>query len=342
MRCSTSSSSPRPGFTLVELLVVIAIIGVLVALLLPAVQAAREAARRMQCQNNFKQIGIALHNHHDTFNRFPPGGASDGPPFGGTAASGWGSSWMVYLLPFIEQNAMNANWQFSGESGIFNANNQNQRRNIAIPGYVCPSSPLPKFSRSQNYSATSNYVGIAGAVTGLIPNYTEARTETSGTYGITSASGVLFPLSQNTFASITDGSSNTLVVGEMSNFMVEGTSTKVDWRGSDQWGWSAGVKSVGGVPGSTPTFYSADNRPFNMTTIRYRINLVQNNWSHATRGTTGVGADGSANVPLHSAHPSGCNGLLGDGSVRFLTQTMTLDNLARLATRDDGQVINEQ
>ncbi|HTN77380.1 MAG TPA: DUF1559 domain-containing protein, partial [Pirellulaceae bacterium] len=108
----------RRAFTLVELLVVIAIIGVLVALLLPAVQAAREAARRMQCSNNVKQLGLSLHNHHDTYNRFPPGGANDQTPFGTeTATSGWGSSWMVYILPYIEQNALYSQWQMYGQSG---------------------------------------------------------------------------------------------------------------------------------------------------------------------------------------------------------------------------------
>lgn len=328
-------SPRRAGFTLVELLVVIAIIGVLVALLLPAVQAAREAARRMQCQNNLKQMGLALHNHHDTNNRFPPGGASDQAPFGGTTANGWGSSWLVYLLPFMEQQTVYSNWQFNNQSGIFNTNNIAVRNKLVIPGFICPSSPLQKFCVSQTTTATTNYVGIAGAVNGLIPNYTESRTETSSTYGITSASGVLHPLSQTSFASMTDGSSNTLVVGEMSNFFTDLNNNKKDWRGSDQWGWSAGIKSTG-IPGGNPAFYNADCRPFNMTTIRYSINLMKNNWDHATRGTTGVGGDGSANVPLNSPHPGGVNALLGDGSVRFLNQTMTLDNLARLVTRDDG------
>src|ERR1700730_17048612 len=91
------------GFTLIELLVVIAIIAVLIGLLLPAVQKVREAAQRAKCQNNLKQIGIALHSHHDGRGWLPPGGAADQPPFGTGPAggSGWGSSWMVYLLPYI-------------------------------------------------------------------------------------------------------------------------------------------------------------------------------------------------------------------------------------------------
>src|ERR1700692_3284510 len=114
-----SSSSPRRAFTLIELLVVIAIIAILIALLVPAVQKVREAAARTQCLNNLKQIGLACHNHHDVHKRLPPGGANDEPPFGTDVPSPghWGSSWMVYLLPYIDQEPLYDRWQFFGQSG---------------------------------------------------------------------------------------------------------------------------------------------------------------------------------------------------------------------------------
>ncbi|MFI4874195.1 MAG: type II secretion system protein, partial [Blastopirellula sp. JB062] len=99
---SNRSQRHRQAFTLVELLVVIAIIGVLIALLLPAVQAAREAARRSQCSNNLKQMGLALHNFHDTFGRFPPGASDNSTPFGNGYTSPGGHSWMAYSMPFLE------------------------------------------------------------------------------------------------------------------------------------------------------------------------------------------------------------------------------------------------
>ncbi|WP_218934589.1 DUF1559 domain-containing protein [Rosistilla ulvae] len=327
---------PRRGFTLVELLVVIAIIGILVGLLLPAVQAAREAARRMQCTNNLKQIGLALHNHHDTYKRFPPGGAQDQAPFGtdATATTNWGSNWLVYILPFVEGNTIYDQWQFYGSSGVFNNNNRAVVSGNKMEQYRCPSSPLPEFCANISTSAAVDYVGISGADNGLIPGYTESRTIHAPSGGKMSAGGLLYPNSKTRFADIVDGTSNCLAVSEHSNFLTSSSGAKLDYRTSQSWGWAIGVKSSDSPPNMT---LNSDNRSFAMSTIRYPINKTRG-WSNDRSGT-GVGSDGAANIPLNSPHPGGVVALMGDGSIRFIAETITLDTLARLATRDDGQVI---
>ncbi|EAQ76919.1 hypothetical protein DSM3645_11651 [Blastopirellula marina DSM 3645] len=321
-----------------ELLVVIAIIGVLIALLLPAVQQAREAARRMQCTNNLKQIGLALHNHHDTYKRFPPGGAQDQPPFGADAkdSTNWGSSWMVYILPFVEEGAIYDKWQFNGSSGVFNTNNRSVVSGNTMEKYCCPSSPLPDFCTQISTQASVNYVGVSGADNGLISGYTESRVIHAPRGGKMSASGLLYPNSKTRFADMADGTSNTLAVSEHSNFLTNSSGTKLDYRASQVWGWAIGVKSSDSPPDMT---LNSDNRSMNMTTIRYTINKTKG-WSDDESGT-GVGNDGAANIPLNSTHPGGVSALLGDGSVRFIAETIPLDTLARLATRDDGQVIGD-
>ncbi len=331
------------GFTLVELLVVIAIIGILVALLLPAVQAAREAARRTQCVNNLKQVGLALHNHHDTYKRFPPGAAQDQPPFSSqvNGPNDWGSSWMVYLLPYVEQSAMYDKWQFSGSSGVFNANNLALRTGASMEGFQCPSSPLPKTADSQQATAAVNYVAISGAHNGLIAGYTETRNVagSASIYGSIGGGGVLFPNSKLNFSAITDGTTNVMAVSEHGDYLFKADGTRADWRASQVWGWAIGCKDY-----REPPNYNAasDRRPFNTTTIRYAVNQKKG-WANGNgdNAGAGVGRDGGANIPLNSAHPGGVNILLCDGSVRFVANTVPLDVLARLATRDDGQVVPE-
>jgi prepilin-type N-terminal cleavage/methylation domain-containing protein/prepilin-type processing-associated H-X9-DG protein len=336
----------RDGFTLIELLVVIAIIAILIALLVPAVQRVREAAARAQCQNNLKQFGVALHNFADTYKRLPPGGANDQPPFGTDAPNSahWGSSWMVYILPYIEQAALYEQWQFSNNSGYLNPNDNALASGVDIAIYSCPASSLPHFRAPNQTNAVAsigNYVGISGAVSGLIPGYTETRVNNLPCGGIISGGGAMIPNGKLTFEHITDGTSNTVAISEHSDWFTDNTGTRQDWRATQPWGWYLGVKS----PGVPPFFdnLGGDNREPGMTTIRYMINYTPAGGWVKDVMNAGVGIGGitqnctGANIPLNSPHTDGVNALFCDGSVRYLSSSLALNVLAQLATRDDDQ-----
>ena len=320
----------RNGFTLIELLVVIAIIGVLVGLLLPAVQQAREAARRTSCTNNMKQIGLALHNHHDTYGRLPPGSSRDQAPYGTvTSAGGWGGrGWYVYLLQFTEEQQI---WDAGGStSNGTSVILPGWARGMTMNGIRCPSSRLPaSATHNQSLGVTiSCYQPISGAVDGLIPSFTESRNRVnSGTQGTQSWGGVLPANSHIKFKDCVDGLSNSIAVGEMSDLMVDTSGNTQEWGTNTQFGWTLGV---GGNFGT-----NLGGSAYNTSTIRHLINQ-KTGWS----GTTGGVSRGGFNVPMNSAHPGGCNGLLLDGSVLFLQETTSLQTLAQLATRDDGVAIS--
>ena len=341
------SSLPRVrrGFTLIELLVVIAIIAVLIGLLVPAVQKVREAANRMKCSNNLKQIGIGLHSYHDVNNGMPFGGLTDAPAIGGSGG-GWGSAWTVWMLPHIEQDSLFKKFTFTGSSGWGGAsctNNLNAASNVRMNTYQCPSSPIndsaPSPFTGTNISR-NHYVGVSGAINGLIPGYTESRIFTNGgsagccSGGIASGGGVLLPGKQVRFSDISDGTSNVMVASEQNDFLTTQNGSKVTWGTGLLHGWQIGWYSTASPNGTN----AGDARTFQMTTIRYAINQ-KTGWPNAPGncGSMGVCDNIGTNIPLNSAHSGGVNAVMADGSVRFLTDSTTLAMLAMLATRDDGQ-----
>ena len=333
-------TSKKRGFTLVELLVVIAIIGILIALLLPAVQAAREAARRIQCSNNLKQIGLAIHNYYSSNNAFPAACRAQ-------SSTGWGFGWATYILPYGEQTALYDELDKTGEHGgsghqtglvyggkcsitgmTFHDYNEYNGRILAgvdIPYLYCPSSPLEQFVMKEKEIpgpagvASSTYVAITGAI-----DHKTAGNSTGGWQGIRSEGGVLLPHKHTAIRDITDGTTNTLMIAEQSGFCIDEDGKNQDCRSDYGHGFI-----MGALPAT-----SLDDRWYNTATARYRINFN-------TYNATGVGFHYSFNRPILSAHPGGAQVLMADGSVHFLNEELELQTLYNICNRDDGYTVDE-
>tara|TARA_R110002095_G_scaffold198159_1_gene177570 strand:+ start:3283 stop:4260 length:978 start_codon:yes stop_codon:yes gene_type:complete len=317
----------RPGFTLIELLVVIAIIAILIALLLPAVQQAREAARRSTCKNNMKQIGLALHNYHDTANTFPVGaihGATVGLPKG---------NWRIGILPHIDQAP--AYNQLDFVNGDFSGNrytNNDVLRTLRVPTYRCPSSIHPMASTDDGNTLGGmkmDYVGISGATPALGG---ATACGTSSVYGgnVFCDNGLLAAFCNYRFRDITDGSSNTMIISEQS-----GLVANKDIRASYNGGWYGwyGTTKPSKITGSADSFGGG------LTSVRYPIN--------SNRDTLFTSLPGGANDPydsntiLNSMHTGGIHVLLADGAVRFISENIDFGTLSKICMRNDGQVIGE-
>lgn len=313
------------GFTLVELLVVIAIIGVLIALLLPAVQQAREAARRMQCSNNLKQVGLALHNYHDVIGSMPPGCLK---------LTGHGNSFWVHILPYLEAGNVydripTMQWFWLGSTSSQSAATRAAFANFNPVWLRCPSSTLNEFTNQQGTNiATADYIGISGAAghSTCDPNNQQM--------GLVCGGGMLVPNIVHSFRDATDGTSNTLLVGESSGRSFQSSGASVDPRNSRSSGFQMG-KNYTTVPNGPNSWYTGSNdlsrRCYNFTTIVYPV-------GHKSYNGTTQGND-RCNNPMNSEHPGGAQFLFLDGSVHFLPETMNLTLLKNLANRDDGNVV---
>ena len=299
----------RRGFTLVELLVVIAIIGILVALLLPAVQAAREAARRMSCQNNVKQMALALHNHHDTYKEFPAGiHRNQGAALPSTNNYVLTENpirrfnWTIAIMPFIEQDNLYKLWNFTN----FNANRgiTGDPATISwriVPTYFCPSDPVVKVDEGEGASNPPRHWGILsyGANAGR-RSYRRADQTNDGPF---------INNLRNKFGEIADGTSNTVFLGERAH--MDRVMDAIPGENIDAWGWWAF-----GAEGDV--LLSAAERV---------------NWRMLT--PTQADFDMRINV-FGSMHPGGANFGLGDGSVRFISETIDLVTFQRVCMHKDG------
>ena len=308
----------RNAFTLIELLVVIAIIAVLIALLLPAVQQAREAARRTQCKNNMKQIGLALHNYEGTYTCWPIG--SYGP-------FNYVPNWRLHLFPYIDQaplyNALNFNSvSFAGNQNTTNTQILSKK---VIPGYVCPSSPLDPCANLLNDAdniQTPMYIGISGAYPDPAGRVVGSPSNYGGFY---TNNGMLLHNQLTRMRDATDGSSNIMMVAEQSGRI--GTQ---DIRSGYYGGYCGTTFSVP-VTASYPN--NQDSWSVGLTGVQYRINSP----------TTAGGSDNpwDANTVINSFHTGGIHGLLADGSVRFISDNVDFTTLTKLCSRDDNLPIGD-
>jgi len=332
MNLTQTSRASQRGFTLIELLVVIAIIAILIGMLLPAVQQAREAARRSQCLNNLKQIGLALHNYHDTYNTLPPGVVhkSGNQNVAALASYGWGT----FILPQLEQATMFQAMQANGvdlDALLRNTANPDVQALVFknIPVYRCPSDTAPDLNSKREWDvpyssffgnrpvhlATSNYVGVSGSRWATPEEWIVSGRDPFGTF---------WGDSKVQFRDITDGLSSTFIVGER------------DW----ELGWAANWVGQRNYTG-TGIWGSRQN----LAILNVKINdpLLQPNGNPAvSRG-------------FSSRHTGGAYFLFGDGRVKFVSENVEYNDVQpnqqspnnnlglfqRLGRRNDSLVLGE-
>ena len=311
------------GFTLIELLVVIAIIAVLIALLLPAVQQARESARRTQCKNNLKQIGLALHNYHDAYLLFPPGAFWNLPATGVCAAGNHQKgSVLVHLLPFIDRASLFNNWDFNtcnSDNSTYPAPSATLLRTTVVSAYLCPSETSPVKNGTiavHCYAACAGSVntgGATGSPTCMCSNvpwqsWVKPNTGNNGVAG-------MFTRAYRTsgMADCVDGTSNTIFFGEVRpNCSIHANA-----------GWGSSNDGNGLVSTIYQINYDSCNTatpPNPASACNYRCNWI-------------------TELGYKSQHVGGAHMLMGDGTVRFLNENTDMEVYSSLGSKADGKTV---
>jgi prepilin-type N-terminal cleavage/methylation domain-containing protein/prepilin-type processing-associated H-X9-DG protein len=327
----------REGFTLIELLVVIAIIAILIGLLLPAVQKVRESAARAKCINNLKQIGLALHNYHDTITYFPPGYVDGNTDPNSTpdndVGPGWG--WASFLLPYLEQGNLYKQINFSQPVGT-GVNRQVSQQPLTI--FQCPSDPFQEnfpvydssFSTPIAWLAHGNYLGCNGweecfnGASGN-PQGGVGTDGLSGNYG-KSGVGLFYRNSHTRIADVTDGLTNTIIAGERS-----GNHAPATWTGAVAGGrcpaWMATMPPAVYAPPPGPAYDNAD--------WGEALVLSHGNATHVPSADFPI-YDPDVFYSMHTGQ--GANFLFGDGSVHYLTSRINPYTYQSLCTIAGGEV----
>ncbi len=363
-------SSTRRGFTLIELLVVIAIIGVLIALLLPAVQSAREAARRAQCSNNLKQIGLALHNYHSVFETFPMTTTAALPAPDGTCMNGL-VGWHARILPFMEQTTVYDAINF--DIGMANSCNDSSlyyratldadHPNVTagttlISSFICPSDPFvesdvmgPKEMAPDSYPGNVGWMPRTTGMTIAGPG----ETKHNGFIGLVHpGGGVDWHVSVVSAASVTDGLSNTAAVSER---RITQETDPTDWRSVALSPVSTQSFCAGGA-GDDKTlsqwqrFCGSVTLPDPAWSVFHGRSWISG-WGHTASTYMHVMNIGDRNCHLYggedtgeiiitpsSQHRGGLNQLFGDGSVRFIKESIDREVWWAIGSRNGGEVID--
>jgi prepilin-type N-terminal cleavage/methylation domain-containing protein/prepilin-type processing-associated H-X9-DG protein len=374
--CCRKTRERPSGFTLIELLVVIAIIAVLIALLLPAVQAAREAARRAQCINNLKQLGLAMHNYHQSAGSFPPGGTASGL-YGGPANS-WGN-WSAFamMLPFIEQQTIYNSCNFSLVNQGYNTNEASANSTATrttINAFLCPSSPrfkgtyygLPNPNTNYFASVGSSLCQYGGNPSPLVggPGVAwQANGQSAAPNGTFSVHGPAISI-----ADILDGTSNTIALGEwrtgdnaptilsvpqdvirvpgMGSFTV-GPQMNMPFGGAllntflVQCAGSAPASTSGGGANNWSSLGQFWCQGLFGDSVGNILTAPNSNYPNCALYQYGGDNDGSyGNYGLSSYHAGGANVAMSDGSVRFLKSTTGQVTIWQIASRAQGEVVS--
>jgi len=311
IRNSRSDVMRTKAFTLVELLVVIAIIGILVALLLPAVQSAREAARRMQCQNNLKQLGLALHNYESAHGMFPAGTMIDYTNASNCGADCRGTSFYISILPYFEQAAVEEHYDYEQWNGWLGqvAENMQVLNSVRLEMYICPSVSQWNFHHPRR-----DYFGVVGGKT----------LKHHGWRGDIFEDGLFYMNSFHRMAEVRDGSSQTMAIGESVH------PSK----------WGAGPNYGDGCKGGPATWWFGGatlvNNPNGLS-----VGRVLRSTKHPVNSDILCLADDEDNdVPFGSNHPGGAMFVFADGHVQFVGETIDFDTYQALSTRAGGEVVD--